>query len=162
MKLDFGNDLGHIPPLSPLNDVSDVSGDSSDSFQKSFIAPNDFPSMMKIETTECLSPPTKPLLTSDLLDSPSNSSNISSSSSQSIMHKRLLHDKLSSPDRKKYSSLSPFEAQKRNEARHLAAESNRRQTVAERIQKAAINSTRVKAREEREAARIAQAEHTPD
>jgi hypothetical protein len=66
---------------------------------------------------------------------------------------RSLHDKLSSPDRKK--SISPSEALRRYEERLSNAESNRDQSIAERVQKAQIASERVRAREQREALRKA-------
>jgi hypothetical protein len=66
---------------------------------------------------------------------------------------RSLHDKLSSPDRKR--AISPTEALRRYEERLSQAESNRDQTLAERVQKAHIASERVAAREAREAARKA-------
>lgn len=69
---------------------------------------------------------------------------------------RSLHDKLSSPDRKR--ALSPNAALKIIEARQTAAENNRENYVAEKIQKAMIASTRVKLRVEKEAIRIAKAE----
>lgn len=69
---------------------------------------------------------------------------------------RSLHAKLSSPDRRR--ALSPTEAKRKHEARQIAAESNRDRSVNERIQKAMIVSVRVKARSEKEAQRLAQAE----
>ena len=69
---------------------------------------------------------------------------------------RSLHDKLSSPDRRK--ALSPSEAMRRHEARQIAAESNRDMEIEKKIEKASIASTRVKIRGEKEAQRKAQAE----
>lgn len=69
---------------------------------------------------------------------------------------RSLHEKLSSPDRRR--ALSPTEAKRKHEARQIAAESNRDRSVNERIQKAMIASVRVKLRGEKEAKRLAQAE----
>ena len=69
---------------------------------------------------------------------------------------RSLHEKLSSPDRRK--TLSPSEAKRKHEARQIAAESNRDRSVNERIQKAMIASERVRLRGEKEAQRLAQAE----
>lgn len=68
---------------------------------------------------------------------------------------RSLHEKLSSPDRKR--SMSPSEALKRYEARQIAAELNRDKTVAEKVQKAMIASNRVKNRMMKEAEKQAQA-----
>ena len=70
---------------------------------------------------------------------------------------RSLHDKLSSPDRQQKKDLSPTEARRRHEAKISNAELNRDKSVAERVQKAAINSERVRRRSEKEAQRIAQA-----
>lgn len=67
---------------------------------------------------------------------------------------RSLHDKLSSPDRKK--ARSPTELQRKIEERHNNAELLRDKTVAERVQKASIASQRVKQAEEREAQRISE------
>eukprot|EP01032_Pedospumella_encystans_P015300 gene15300-17508_t len=67
---------------------------------------------------------------------------------------RSLHDKLSSPDRKK--ARSPTELQRKIEERHNNAEMLRDKTVAERVQKASIASQRVKQAEEREAQRISE------
>jgi len=69
---------------------------------------------------------------------------------------RSLHEKLSSPDRRK--ALSPTEAKRRHDARQIAAESNRDQEIAARIEKASIVSTRVKLHKEKELARLAVAE----
>eukprot|EP01036_Dinobryon_divergens_P028672 gene28672-37656_t len=65
---------------------------------------------------------------------------------------RTLHDKLSSPDRKR--DLSPTEALRIHEARQIAAETNRDKSMAEKVQKAMIASTRVKLRGEKEAKRL--------
>ena len=84
----------------------------------------------------------------------------SSSSEKRPSSSRSLHDKLSSPDRKKISQLTSEEVLQLYNARQSAAESNRDQTLAERRMKAAISSSRAKIIEEREAKRIAQAEET--
>lgn len=68
---------------------------------------------------------------------------------------RSLHQKLSSPDRKR--ALSPSEAKRRYEAKLQAAETNREKTVAEKVQKAMIASTRVKMISMKEAKRQAEA-----
>lgn len=65
---------------------------------------------------------------------------------------RSLHDKLSSPERKK--ARSPSELQRKIEERQTHAEMLRDKSVAERVQKASIASMRVKQAEEREALRI--------
>ena len=66
---------------------------------------------------------------------------------------RSLHDKLSSPDRRR--TISPSEAQRRYEERHINAEINRDNTIAERVQKAHIASERRARLEQREAQRRA-------
>jgi hypothetical protein len=73
----------------------------------------------------------------------------------STLSGRSLHEKLSSPDRKR--SMSPSQALKRYEARQIAAELNRDKTVAEKVQKAMIASNRVKNRMMKEAEKQAQA-----
>jgi hypothetical protein len=65
-----------------------------------------------------------------------------------------LHDKLSSPDRKR--SLSPTEALRRYEEKQNNAEMIRDQTLAERVQKAMISSQRVKLLEKKQAERKAE------
>merc|ERR1712146_658157 len=69
-----------------------------------------------------------------------------------------LHDKLSSPDRKKKSQLSPEQMMQLQMAKHSAAETNRDQTIAERRMKAGIVSSRVKAVEEMKARKKKNAE----
>jgi hypothetical protein len=68
---------------------------------------------------------------------------------------RSLHEKLSSPDRKR--ALSPTQAKKKYEAKLLAAIQNRDKNVAEKIQKAMVASTRVKEHSLKEQQRQAQA-----
>lgn len=70
---------------------------------------------------------------------------------------RSLHDKLSSPCRRR--SLTPVEAKMKAEARQLAAEAHRGGIVQERIEKAKLTWTRIKMRGEKEAQRLAQLEH---
>ena len=81
---------------------------------------------------------------------------ISGRGSPSMGRERTLHEKLSSPDRRK--ALSPTEAKRRHEARQIAAESNRDQELAARIEKAAIVSTRIKQHKEKIVAKLAIAE----
>ena len=87
--------------------------------------------------------------------SPTSAAGLSASASgggaYSASGGRSLHDKLSSPDRKK--SISPTEALRRYEEKQINAEINRDKTVAERVQKAMIASQRVKLLEQREARR---------
>jgi hypothetical protein len=72
--------------------------------------------------------------------------------------KRSLHDKLSSPDRKKISQLSSEEVLQIYNAKISAAESNRDQAIMERKMKAAISSSRVKLIEQRQQRRKERAE----
>jgi hypothetical protein len=67
-----------------------------------------------------------------------------------------LHEKLSSPDRYKSRNSSPTEAKRRQEAKMIAAESNRGNIVAERKLKASASSVRRKIQTEREEQRQAQ------
>lgn len=69
---------------------------------------------------------------------------------------RSLHDKLSSPDRRR--ALSPSEAKRRHEARQSAAEILRESELALRIEKASIASARVKMVGEMKAAQRAEQE----
>ncbi|KAJ1428247.1 hypothetical protein B484DRAFT_70042 [Ochromonadaceae sp. CCMP2298] len=78
----------------------------------------------------------------------------SSSTANSASGGRSLHDKLSSPDRKR--SISPTEALRRNERRHTNAEQNRDNAVAHKVQKASIASQRVRLMGEKEAQRRAE------
>lgn len=70
---------------------------------------------------------------------------------------RSLHDKLSSPCRRR--SLTPVEAKLKAEARQLAAEAHRGGIVQERIEKAKLTWSRIKMRGEKEAQRLVQLEH---
>ena len=80
------------------------------------------------------------------------------SSEKKSPQRRSLHDKLSSPDRKKKSQLSPEQMMQLQMAKHSAAETNRDQTIAERRMKAGIVSSRVKAVEEMKARKKKNAE----
>lgn len=87
--------------------------------------------------------------------------NVSKSPSQQNLNltptSRSLHDKLSSPCRRR--SLTPVEAKLKAEARQLAAEAHRGGIVQERIEKAKLTWSRIKMRGEKEAQRLAQLEH---
>lgn len=86
------------------------------------------------------------------------SHNRSSSNSSSCGSVRSLHDKLSSPDRRR--SVSPGEAKRRQEAKQLAAEYNRDRSLDERKQKALISWNRVKLHSEKEVQRLADAQQS--
>lgn len=73
---------------------------------------------------------------------------VDTSPSYPFGHNRNLHAKLSSPDRRR--AFSPSEAKKKQEARHVSAESNRDSFVAERRLKAMLVSNRVKMCNEKE------------
>jgi hypothetical protein len=81
-----------------------------------------------------------------------------SSNSSSCGSVRSLHDKLSSPDRRR--SVSPGEAKRRQEAKQLAAEYNRDRSLDERKQKALISWNRVKLHSEKEVQRLADAQQS--
>lgn len=68
-----------------------------------------------------------------------------------------LHDKLSSPDRRK---LTPAEARQRLDERLLTAESNRTKSVSEIKEKAMAKNTRVKEVSQRTSERLMQAEQS--
>lgn len=85
---------------------------------------------------------------------------LASTSSTGAEKRRSLHDKLSSPDRKKVSQLSPEEVLQIYNAKISAAESNRDQAMLERKMKAAISSSRAKLIEQRHQRRKEKAEVT--
>ncbi len=81
---------------------------------------------------------------------------LSSQQSSASKDTRSLHDKLSSPDRRR--SCSPTEAKRRQEAKQLLAEVNRDRVVNEKKQKAMVSWNRAKLIGEKEAQRLVQAE----
>ena len=81
---------------------------------------------------------------------------VSSQQSSASKDTRSLHDKLSSPDRRR--SCSPTEAKRRQEAKQLLAEVNRDRVVNEKKQKAMVSWNRAKLIGEKEAQRLVQAE----
>lgn len=105
---------------------------------------------------------TSPLMTPQKSeDNESNLSPISTKSgirfhSPTTSSGRSLHEKLSSPERKKR-ALSPAEALKRYEDKLSAAENNRDKNVAEKVQKAMIVVNRVKEKMLKQAERQVQA-----
>ena len=76
----------------------------------------------------------------------------------SPLPQRSLHDKLSSPDRRR--AVSPTEVKRRQEEKQLLAETNRDRALDEKKQKAMVAWNRVKLRGEKEALRVAEAEQT--
>ena len=81
---------------------------------------------------------------------------LSSQQSSASKDTRSLHDKLSSPDRRR--SCSPTEAKRRQEAKQLLAEVNRDRVTNEKKQKAMVSWNRAKLIGEKEAQRLVQAE----
>jgi hypothetical protein len=103
-----------------------------------------------------VSTPTRVGLNSDVQCSSPLS--LASTSSTGAEKRRTLHDKLSSPDRKRVSQLSPEEVLQIHNAKISAAESNRDQAMLERKMKAAISSSRAKLIEQRHQKRKEKAE----
>ena len=127
-----------------------------DSVETGVPSPNGMTSTVIISAASTPLTPTRRISVDTELDEGSayQSSPISSTTSsekRSSPHRRSLHDKLSSPDRKKISQLSPEQMMQLQLAKHSAAEINRDQTMAERRMKAGIVSSRVKAVEEMKA-----------